>query len=88
MKSQISEAEKELSVEMAKSPQVRLTDLLHKIECRSSHVDQCGWDYETDVDYTKSGTTRNYYYARSVKILTNEDIDNVVRIISKYADTR
>jgi hypothetical protein len=88
LKKELLKAETELTEEQSKTPEIRLADLLHRIICRASHIDQCGWEYEKNTDYTKPNTERNHYYKNAVKILANEDIDTVVRIISKFADNR
>lgn len=88
LKAEIVKAERELAIEMAKSPPIRLADLLHKMTCNGNHTDGCGWEYEKESDYTRSGSTRHQYYKWATKILTDEDVDDVVRIISKFADTR
>jgi hypothetical protein len=88
LKKELLKAETELQEEQAKTPEVRLADLIHNIRCKANHVDDCGWFYEKNDDYLKNSTTRNHYYKHAVKILANEDIDTVVRIISKFADTR
>lgn len=88
LKSQLARAERELEIEKAKSPEIRLADLVHKIRCNSNHIDMCGWEYEKETDYKLKGTTRNRYYEQALKILDGEDIDTVTRIISKFADSR
>lgn len=88
LKKELVQAEKEWKEEEAKTPEIRLADLIHKIRCNANHTDGCGWFYEKNDDYLKHSTTRNHYYKQAVKILANEDIDTVVRIISKFADNR
>ena len=88
LKRELADAETTLKEELSKTPEVRLADLIHKITCKGNHTDYCGWEYENNNDYTKHGTTRNTYYKMAQKILINEDIDTVKRIISKFADRR
>ena len=45
----------------------RLADVLHRKLCHWNHIDECGWQYETNWDHG----THNRYLLRARKILNS-----------------
>jgi len=72
----------------ANDPAKKVADLIHTVTCHSNHVDMCGWEYENSESYKKPGTTRNRYYVRAQKLIVNENVKELIRIITKFHSTR
>lgn len=84
LQKELLEAEVRLVEENKKTPEIRLADFLHESSCHWNHVDGCGWFYEKNEDYTKSGTARNRFYQKAVKLLEQDSIDTIMRVFTTF----
>lgn len=90
---QIAEHEKkiqELRAEQqrlrALSPERRLAEALHELQCTWNHTDGCGWFYEVSATYP-GGAWNGYAHKRYlvkakkvIELLPNYDVDEIVTV--------
>jgi hypothetical protein len=64
-----------------------LAELIHSKECRYNHIDQCGWMYENDPNYTEtkwqSGWAHKDYLAKTEKLINKlqMDVNDIAKVI-------
>lgn len=63
------------------NPTEKLATYLHSMLCHSNHVDDCGWFYSKDNEWTHYSKKR--FYQMAVNLLKDDDIDVIMRIVDK-----
>jgi hypothetical protein len=64
-----------MNIEFTPKQIARLTDYYHKRECKSSHTDQCGWEYENAPGFSGARYSHDAW-ARRVPELVARDLNN------------
>ena len=59
----------------------KIADYIHELKCPWSHVDQCGWEYNS---WDNPGYERKKYYERAKKLVNLYGADKVIRMIKEH----
>lgn len=66
---ELEELEQQLKEATTQKPEYRIATQLHGLLCTANHIDQCGWDYETDW----KGCTRQRYLDKARALIRESD---------------
>lgn len=83
---ELAEIEEEEKRVAALSPEHRLAEALHSLNCRWNHTDGCGWYYENADSYptpTWLGYSHAEYLKKAravIKLLPNFTVDQIIEV--------
>lgn len=63
---------------LALAPDERVADAIHMTTCHASHIDQCGYEYES---WNNPGTSRKRYQKQAMKLLEVVDEHNAIKVL-------
>jgi hypothetical protein len=88
LKAEIAKLEAEQKGFDALSDDKKLAIALHRKQCRWSHIDQCGWEYQSDYDertWTGHNNSRVDYLKKAralMEKLPNTPIKDLLELVS------
>ncbi len=77
---QIAELYRQRSEVISQNPAFAVADAIHKATCRSNHIDQCGYEYESWKEMPTNGTKARYF-ARAETVLKVTDAETAIRVL-------